>query len=86
MQWTTKNKDMLIAARIMEEHARQQSTDALSLFDLVVNQVEKRMDFRLSNWVIALVAQYHAMYGENRGEEITRLVISAYMVQGQTLH
>ena len=85
-RWITKNKDMHIAQRIMEEYARQKNSGSLSLFELVVNQEAKRMDFHLSSWVRALLEQYHLMYGENRGEEITRLVLSTCMVQGQTLH
>lgn len=84
--WITKNKDMQIAKLIMEKYAAQQQLDALSLFELVVNQQAKRMDFQLSSWVNALLQQYHSMYGLNRGEQITRLVISACMHQGQTLH
>ena len=84
--WITKNKDMHIAQLIMEKYAAQQQMDALSLFELVVNQEAKRMDFQLSAWVLALVQQYHSMYGTNRGEQIIRLVISACMHQGKTLH
>ena len=84
--WITKNKDMHIAQLIMEKYAAHQQMDALSLFELVVNQEAKRMDFQLSAWVHALLQQYHAMYGANRGDQITRLVISTCMHQGQTLH
>lgn len=84
--WPTKDKDMHIAQLIMEEYATKQNSDALGLFELVVNQNEKRMNFRLSNWVLALAKQFNSMYGANQGDEITRLVISNCMVQGQTLH
>lgn len=84
--WPTKDKDMHIAQLIMEEYASQQNTESLGLFELVVDQEEKRMNFRLSNWVLALVRQFNAMYGANQGDHITRLVISRCMVQGQTLH
>lgn len=84
--WPTKDKDMNIAHIIMEEHAIQQNNDALGLFELVVDQEEKRMNFRLSNWVLILARQFNTMYGANQGDEITRLVISNCIVQGQTLH
>lgn len=84
--WPTKDKDMHIAQIIMEEYAIKQNSDALGLFELVLNQNDKRMNFRLSNWVLALAQQFNFMYGVNQGDEITRLVISNCMVQGQTLH
>jgi len=84
--WPTKNKDMHIAHSIMEQYATQQNSGALGLFELVVNQTEKRMNFRLANWVLAIANRFNSLYGVNQGEEITRLVISHCMIQGQTLH
>lgn len=84
--WPTKAKDMHIAQLIMEEYANKQHTDSLGLFELVVVQSEKRMDFRLSNWVLALAEQFNTMYGASQGDFITRQVISFCMIQGQTLH
>ena len=84
--WPTKYKDMHIAQLIMEEYAGKQSSDSLGLFELVVDQTEKRMNFRLANWVLALANRFNSMYGANQGDQITRLVISRCMIQGQTLH
>ena len=85
-RWPTKDEDMHIAQLIMEEYAHKQDSEALGLFELVVNQQEKRMNFRLSNWVLALAQRFNNIYGANQGEQVTRLVISRCMVQGQTLH
>lgn len=84
--WPTKDKDMHIAQLIMEEYASKQRSEALGLFELVVDQGEKRMNFRLSNWVLILAQQFKAMYGANQGDYVTRQVISRCMTQGQTLH
>jgi hypothetical protein len=85
-QWPTKDKDIRIAQVIMEKFAVQQNTDALGLFELVLNSQEKRMNFRLSNWVLALAEQFNTMYGADQGDFITRQVISRCIIQGQTLH
>ena len=84
--WPTKAKDMYIAQLVMEEHAASENMESLGLFELVVDQEEKRMNFRLSNWVCALAERFHVMYGANQGDYITRQVISRCMTQGQTLH
>ena len=84
--WPTKNKDMHIAHLIMEAYANKQDSESLGLFELVVNQEEKRMNFRLSNWVLALAQQFNDMYGAHQGDYVIRQVISRCMVQGQTLH
>ncbi|AHE66585.1 MULTISPECIES: hypothetical protein [Legionella] len=84
--WPTKDKDMHIAQLIMEEYAKEQDSNSLGLFELVVNQDEKRMNFRLANWVLAIAQQFNSMYGANRGDYITRQVISRCITQGQTIH
>ncbi len=84
--WPTKEKDMHLAQLIMEEFAGKQESDSLGLFELVVNQEEKQMNFRLSNWVLVLAQRFNSLYGANQGDYVTRLVISRCMVQGQTLH
>ena len=77
---------MLVAAEIMEDYARQNDSESIGLFELFVNPKEKRMNFRLSNWVLALAEHFATMYGANQGELITRKVITSCMVNEQTLH
>lgn len=77
---------MSTAQRIMEEYATEQETDSLGLFELVVNQEEKRMDYRLSSWVVMLADHFKALYGATRGDFITRQVISYCITKGEILH
>ena len=78
--WPTKEKDMHLAQLIMEEFASKEQSEALGLFELVVNQNEKRMNFRLSNWVLALAERFNSMYGPHQGDYVTRQVISRCMI------
>lgn len=84
--WPTKYEDMSAAQRIMEEYANQQNTDSLGLFEVVVNQEEKRMGFRLSSWVMKVAAHFKSIYGASKGDLITRQVISYCITKGETLH
>ena len=84
--WPTKAKDLYVAQVIMEAYASQQDEAYLGLFELTVNKEEKRMGFRLSQWVLRLAEQYQAMYGSLEGDTITRRVISDCFIQGETLH
>lgn len=85
-KWPTKHKDMRIAQLIMEKHAVAQNSTHLGLFELVLNESEKRMNFRISNWVVALASHYNSLYGATQGEFVTRQVISRCMIQDETLH
>lgn len=84
--WPTKQKDMQVAEKIMEQHATKNDTDALGLFELVLNKEEKRLNFRLSNWVVTLAEHFKSAYGADQGDYITRKVITGCLVNGQTLH
>ena len=84
--WPTKEKDLHIAEAIMEEYAKDQNCDSLGLFELVLNQEEKKMDFRLASWVLTLAQQYNAMYGANQGDFVTRQVISRCITKEHTVH
>lgn len=84
--WPTKDKDLQIAQLIMEEFATEQQSDSLGLFELVVNQQEKCMNFRLSPWVMVLAKHFNHLYGAAQGDEVTRKVISRCMIRDETLH
>lgn len=84
--WPTKDKDIFAASRIMEKYANDKNADSLGLFELVVNHKMKRMDFRLSSWVMILAEHFKLLYGANKGELVTRQVISYCFIKGETLH
>ena len=77
---------MHIAQLIMEEYAQNENTESLGLFELVVDQQEKKMNFRLANWVIALAQHFNSLYGSTQGDFVTRQVIRQCITQGETLH
>ncbi|MDX1836554.1 hypothetical protein DIZ81_00960 [Legionella taurinensis] len=84
--WPTRDRDMHIAQQIMEQYANEQNSDSLGLFELVVNQEEKRMNFRLSAWVLTLAEHFKSLYGDTQGDFVTRQVITRCLTQGQTVH
>ncbi len=84
--WPTRDKDLQAARTIMEEYANERESDSLGLFEIEVDQVEKRMNFCLSGWVVLLAKHFASLYGASQGDFVTRQVISCCITQGQTLH
>lgn len=84
--WPTKDKDIQTARIIMEEYANERDSDTLGLLEVVVDQTAKRMNFRLSGWVMQLAKHFVSTYGALQGDFITRQVISNCIVRGETLH
>lgn len=77
---------MSVAQQIMEQYASEKNTESLGLFEVVVNQRKKRMDFQLSSWVMLLAEHFKSVYGAQRGDVVTRQVISRCITKGETLH
>ncbi len=84
--WPTRERDLQAARVIMEEYANERESDSLGLFEIIVDQSKKRMDYRLSGWVVLLSKHFSSMYGISQGDFITRQIISQCITQGQTLH
>lgn len=84
--WPTRDEDLQTARTIMEEYANEKESDSLGLFEIVVDQMEKRMDFRLSGWVIVLANHFNSLYGLSQGDFVTRQIITRCITQGHTLH
>ena len=84
--WPTREKDMQTARIIMEEYANERESESLGLFEIVVDQIEKRMNVRLSGWVVILARHFVSTYGTTKGDYITRQVISRCITQDATVH
>lgn len=84
--WPTREEDLKAAQSIMEEYANQGESPALGLFEISVNHNEKRMNYRLSGWIVLLAKHFANQYGANQGDFVTRQVISRCIIQGETMH
>lgn len=84
--WPTREQDMFIAQRILEEYADANNINSLSVFEVVVNKNEKKMDFRLSSWVLFLAAHFQSLYGASQGDFVTRQILTRYIIKGETIH
>jgi len=84
--WPTKARDIFVAEQLMEDYAKNCNSNTLGLFELVVDQEEKRMNFRLSQWVLMLVEHFQSLYGASHGVFVARNVITRCLTNGETLH
>lgn len=80
------SKDLQTAETILEAYAKAHNLDSLTLFEIVFNPELKQLDYQISPWVEALAVHFKTVYGEEKGENITRQVVTRYMTEGQTIH
>jgi hypothetical protein len=84
--WMTKDSDLQAARVIMEQYATERESNSLGLFEIGVDQGKKRMQLRLSGWVVLLAKHFVSKYGFHQGDFITRQIISSCITQGHTVH
>ena len=84
--WPTKDKDMNAAQKIMEEYALKSNSHSLGFFELVVNTAEKKMNFRISQWIVSLAQHFNSLYGADQGDVITRQILTECLTRGHTIH
>lgn len=84
--WPTKEKDLLVAEKIIEEYAESVDSKALGLFEVVHRPDDRQMAFRLANWVLTLAKYFISTYGAEQGDFVTRKVVTNCLINGETLH
>lgn len=83
--WPTKDRDLEVADKILEKYEDMTEQDNISLLEIHYKS-DERPDFRLSDWVVELSNYFENRYGEERGQDITRRVLTLYVVRRETVH
>lgn len=84
--WPTKEKDLEVAKNIIEEYTRNQDSDVLGIFEVVVSQDKEVPDVHLAEWVVTLTDYFHEKYGYEQGDFVTKMVISNCITHGNIIH
>ena len=85
-KWPTEEKDLQIARTIIRHYAGEKEVENVGMLEVVVNQTQKKMNFKLSDWVVILARHFSSLYGATQGDFVTRKILSRYMVQDQVIH
>ena len=84
--WSTQAKDMGLAKLIIDQYVEATGAEAVGLFEIVMNPSEKRMNYQLAAWVIVLAQQFSTLYGAEKGDFVTREVISRCLIGNEQVH
>lgn len=80
--WPTKQRDLDKARQIMNTYADNE--EMLGIFELYTSGDNTK--FQLSEWVLVLVDYFRKCYGNTLGDNITRRVVTTFLVNGETIH
>ncbi len=85
--WPTKHRDLLVAKSFIEGYASYVGqTQGVGLFEVVVDIHNKTLEMKLSPWVTAMTLHFQKLYGWEKGERVSRKVLTLYFTQGHSIH
>lgn len=83
--WKTMEQDISYAHDLIVRHHDDEGPLSVYLQEAVIS-LEGSVAIKQADWVIELQEHYEGQYGEEKGDEIMRRVISALLTHGTTIH
>lgn len=85
--WPTKKKDLRLAQFFIQRYAKNHALEErVGIFEIKVDPLKKSMDVQLSPWVVEMTASFIQQYGPEKGEAISRRILSLQFIAGQKVH
>lgn len=84
--WPTKERDIALARKLIAQYSEEHDTERLGLFELSTDEYERKFEFRIAPWVLGLAGRFLQLYGPERGDIITRKVLTHCLVNGESVH
>ncbi len=83
-KWPTKNKDMQVARNIINEYTSGEGL--VGIFEVVKKDNPAEVSIHLAEWVVILTQYFRELYGIEHGDFVMKKVLSACLINGQTIH
>ncbi len=84
--WQTMERDISLAHDILTRyHDLDEGQSSIYLQEATIF-LEGSVEIKQADWVIDLREKYEAQYGEEKGDEILRRVLTAFLTFGNTIH
>ncbi len=85
-EWQTMEKDISVAHDVLARHHDLDEGHPSIYLQEATIYLEGSVRVRQADWVIELRERYERQYGEEKGDEILRRVLSAFITFGNTIH
>ncbi len=83
--WSTMEQDIGSAHDIIIRHHAGEGPRALFLQEITI-WLEGSIEIKQADWVVALHEHYENQYGEKKGDEVLRRVLTTLITHGFTVH
>jgi hypothetical protein len=84
--WSTMERDISLAHDILARyHDLDEGQSSIYLQEATIF-LEGSIQIKQADWVVDLQEKYETLYGEEKGDEVLRRVLSAFLTFGNTIH
>ncbi len=83
--WQTMEQDVSLAHEVITRHHDGDGPLSVYLQEATIS-LEGSIDIKQADWVVELQEQYELKYGEEKGDEVLKRVLTALLTHGTTIH
>ena len=84
--WPTLEEDLQVAAEIMDEHISIHGDEPISLLHLIFKGDDDDFDIQVSDLMVGVTEHFVYRYGEKKGKNIARKVLTKLLLVNKTIH
>ncbi len=83
--WPTRDYDLKTAADIISRYVELNEGEPIGLLHIAVAE-DEIADVQISDWLMELAEHYYMLYGRERGERVTELILARCITSGHAIH
>ncbi len=84
--WHTMEHDISVAHDVLTRHYDLEDGHPSIYMQEATIFLEGSVEVKQARWVVELREKYEHQYGEQKGDEVFRRVLSAFLTYGNTIH
>jgi len=84
--WPTQEDDLQIAAEIMDEHIFAHGDEPISLLQIAFKGDDEDFNVEISDFMAGIAEHFVYHYGEKKGKDIARKVLTKLLLVNKTIH
>lgn len=84
--WPTQEEDLQIAADIIDEHISIHDDEPISLLQILFKGDDENFNIEVSEFMADIAEHFVHRYGEEKGKDIARKVLTKLLLVNRTIH
>ena len=86
-KWDTQDHDLKIASQIVDNYLDLSENSLNAVWDVITHDAHQELHFsEIPDWVLELTDYFIKEYGDEQGIDVTRKVLTRWILKGQMIH